>query len=49
VIQHPTLAARDAYASRGGWVAERSVSSITYSDKFGQVARNIITPEMLSL
>ena len=47
VIQHATLAARDAYAARGGWVAERQVTSITYSDKFGQVARNTVTPEML--
>jgi hypothetical protein len=48
VIQHPTLAARDAYAARGGWIADRQVTSITYSDKFGQVARNTVTPEMLS-
>jgi len=48
VIQHPTLAARDAYAARGGWQAERQVTSITYSDKFGQVARNTVTPEMLA-
>ena len=47
VIQHPTLAARDAYAARGGWLAERQVTSITYSDKFGQVARNTVVPEML--
>jgi DNA-binding transcriptional regulator YhcF (GntR family) len=48
VIQHSTLAARDAYAARGGWMSERHVTSITYSDKFGQVARNTVTPEMLS-
>jgi hypothetical protein len=47
VEQHPTLAARDAYAARGGWIAERQVSSITYSDKFGQVAKNTVTPEMI--
>lgn len=47
VIQHPTLAARDAYAARGGWIAERQVTSITYSDQFGQVARNTVCPEML--
>jgi DNA-binding transcriptional regulator YhcF (GntR family) len=47
VIQHSTLAARDAYASRGGWMSERHVTSITYSDVFGQVARNTVTPEML--
>lgn len=48
VIQHSTLAARDAYASRGGWMSERHVTSITYSDKYGQVARNTVTPEMLA-
>jgi hypothetical protein len=48
VEQHPTLAARDAYAARGGWMAERQVSSITYSDKYGQVAKNTVTPEMIS-
>jgi hypothetical protein len=47
VEQHPTLAARDAYAARGGWIAERQVSAITYSDKFGQVAKNTVTPEMI--
>jgi len=46
VIQHPTLAARDAYAARGGWLSERSATAITYHDRFGQVARNTVTPEM---
>jgi len=49
VEQHPTLAARDAYAARGGWISERQVTSITYSDKYGQVARNTVTPEMLAV
>jgi hypothetical protein len=47
VVQHPTLAARDAYASRGGWVAERQVSAITYHKAYGQVAKITITPDML--
>ena len=47
VIQHSTLAARDAYASRGGWQSERQCTAITYHSKFGQVARNTVTPEML--
>jgi hypothetical protein len=47
IIQHPTLAARDAYAARGGWIAERQVTAITYSDKYGQVAKNTVTPEMI--
>jgi hypothetical protein len=49
VIQHSTLAARDAYAARGGWLSDRNVTSITYSNKYGQVARNTVTPEMLEL
>ena len=48
VIQHPTLAARDAYAARGGWISERQCTSITYSSKHGQVARTTVTPEMLA-
>ncbi len=48
VIQHPTLAARDAYAARGGWIAERAVTAITYHSEFGQVARNTVVPEMLA-
>lgn len=47
VIQHSTLAARDAYASRGGWISEREATAITYHSEFGQVARNTVTPEML--
>jgi hypothetical protein len=48
VIQHPTLAARDAYAARGGWIAERAAQSITYHRRFGQVGRVMVTPEMLA-
>jgi hypothetical protein len=47
VVQHPTLAARDAYAARGGWIAERAVQAITYHAKFGQVGRVYVCPEML--
>ena len=47
VEQHPTLAARDDYAARGGWIAERHINAITYSDKYGQISRTIITPEMI--
>jgi len=49
VEQHPTLASRDAYSARGGWLSERQVTAICYSDKFGQVARNTVTPEMLAV
>jgi len=48
VVQHSTLAARDAYAARGGWMSERQVIAITYHAEHGEVARNTVTPEMLS-
>jgi len=47
VVQHPTLAARDAYAARGGWISEREATAMTYHIKYGLVARNTVTPEML--
>jgi hypothetical protein len=47
VTQHPTLAARDAYAARGGWISERAASLITYHANFGQVSKTIVCPEML--
>jgi hypothetical protein len=48
VIQHPTLAARDAYASRGGWISERQCRVITYHESLGEVARNTVRPEMVA-
>ena len=47
VEQHNTLAAKDAYASRGGWMSKRSANVITYSSQYGEVARLTISPEML--
>lgn len=47
VEQHRTLAAKDAYASRGGWMSGRSANVITYSSEFGEVGRITISPEML--
>ena len=47
VHQHATLAARDAYAARGGWIAERQVTAMTYHEKYGEVGRVTVTPEML--
>ena len=47
VVQHATLAARDAYAARGGWIAERQVRAMTYHVQHGLVAVNVVTPEML--
>ncbi len=47
VEQHPTLAARDAYAARLGLHAIRQVHGITYHDRWGQVGRVTICPEMV--
>lgn len=48
VYQHPTLAARDAYAARGGWRAQRRAIAITYHHDHGEVGSNTVTPEMVS-
>jgi hypothetical protein len=47
VVQHPTLAARDAYAARGGWIADRAAWAITYHKEYGAVGRVMVTPEMV--
>lgn len=47
VTQHPTLDARDAHASRGGWISERQSIGMTYHSEYGHVATNMVTPEML--
>jgi hypothetical protein len=44
VIQHPTLAAPDAYAARGGWLSERQVMYITYHKERGEIARGTFLP-----
>jgi hypothetical protein len=48
IVQHPTLAARDAYAARGGWIADRAAWAITYHKDYGAVGRVMVTTEMLS-
>jgi len=48
VEQHRTLAAKDAYASRGGWLSGRSASVITYHKEYGEVGRVTLTPEMIN-
>lgn len=48
VVQHSTLAARDAHAARGGWFSDRQAIAITYHEEFGEVARLTVTPEMLA-
>lgn len=44
--QHRTLAARDAYASRGGYFSERDAKAITYHSEYGRVGEITISPEM---
>lgn len=39
IEQHRTLAASDAYASRGGWMSGRDAQVITYHKQFGEVGR----------
>lgn len=46
VEQHRTLAAPDAYASRGGWMSGREAQVITYHKRFGECARNRISANM---
>lgn len=45
VTQHPTLSARDAYAARGGWIADRAAMAITYHRRKGQCGRTYVTPD----
>jgi hypothetical protein len=47
VEQHRTLAAPDAYAARGGWLAGREAQVITYHAEFGEVSRVRINSNML--
>lgn len=42
VEQHRTLAARDAHASRGGWLSGRDAKVITYDSTHGEVGRIIV-------
>ena len=46
--QHRTMAASDAYASRGGWISGRSANVITYHKEYGEVARTTYSPEMFN-
>lgn len=49
VEQHRTLAAKDAYTARGGWLSGREANVITYSAKHGEVGRITLTPEMVDV
>jgi hypothetical protein len=44
--QHPTLAGRDAYAARGGWVSQRGAKVITYHKTDGEIARITVRPRV---
>lgn len=48
VNQHRTLAAPDAYASRGGWMSGREAQVITYHKEFGQVGSQTISYRMIA-
>lgn len=45
VERHRTLAAKDAYASRHGFMSGRSAQAITYHAEHGDVGRVVIQPE----
>lgn len=47
VEQHRTLAAKDAYAARGGWLSGRDAKVITYHKDYGEVSRLTINSDML--
>lgn len=48
IEQHPTLAASDAHASRGGWLSNMRVSPvITYDRRYGEISRVVVPVEML--
>lgn len=47
VEQHETLAASDAFASRGGWMSGRSAQVITYDMRYGERARRRIPAKLI--
>jgi len=49
IEQHRTLAASDAYASRGGWMSGRDAQVITYHNAFGEVGRIRVSSRMLEV
>ena len=48
VEQHQTLAAPDAYASRGGWLSGRSAQVIVYDKRYGERWRYKIPARLIS-
>lgn len=47
IEQHRTMAAKDAYASRGGYLSGRDSKVITYHKNYGEVGRVTINVNML--
>ena len=47
VTQHATMAARDAYSARRGYVADRQIKAIVYHATYGETSTITCTPEML--
>jgi hypothetical protein len=44
---HRVLAPKDEFSASGGWRSRQSMKNIVYHKKYGEVARNTVTPEML--
>lgn len=44
---HSTMAAKDAYAARGGWRSRRRAAVIVYDKEYGEVGRFMFYPEMI--
>lgn len=47
LLQHPTLAAKDAWAARGGYDSLRSAQGITYHREHGRVGSSEFHPSMM--
>lgn len=47
VTQHRTLSGKDSFSNRRAYFSERKAECTTYHKKFGQVASNYVTPEMI--
>lgn len=47
VVQHATLAARDAHSSRHAYLSHRQATATTYHSKRGKVATVTVTPDMI--
>jgi len=46
VERHPTLAGRDAYAARGGYVSKRGAKAVTYHKEHGEIERITVVPRL---